>query len=132
MSGARPQNRKYIGRQAAVTPSLEWQRSPRARIGDLARRHRAHDRVLPRPSAAEVWEVVKDASGWGEVYRRAAEVVGSTLAARKDFDRVVGHGDFHPGNLLFDEGRLSGVVDWSHAWIGPRNFDLSYCRTEIG
>ncbi|MGQ0434568.1 MAG: phosphotransferase family protein [Microthrixaceae bacterium] len=87
--------------------------------------------VLPRPSAAEVWGVVQDASGWGEVYRRAAEVVGSTLAARKDFDRVVGHGDFHPGNLLFDEGRLSGVVDWSHAWIGPRDFDLSYCRTEV-
>lgn len=87
--------------------------------------------LLPRPSGAEVWQKVKDVSGWGEVYRRAAEMVGSTLAAREDFDRVVSHGDFHPGNMLFHEGRLSGVVDWSSAWIGPRDFDLSYCRTEV-
>jgi aminoglycoside phosphotransferase (APT) family kinase protein len=22
------------------------------------------------------------------------------------------HGDLHPGNLLIDEGRLTGVLDW--------------------
>jgi len=91
--------------------------------------------VLPRPSAAEAEGFVeparKEASRWGPVYRRAAEAVGSTLGSREDFDRVVVHGDFHPGNLLFDGGRLSGVVDCSSAMIGPRNFDLSYCRTEV-
>lgn len=87
--------------------------------------------LLIRPSPAEVREWVPDASGWGAVYRRAADVVDSALAARRDFDRVVSHGDFHPGNLLFDRGRLSGVVDWSSAMIGPRDADLSYCRTEV-
>lgn len=94
---------------------------------DLARA----EGLLMRPSPAWFRESVPDASGWGAVYRRAAEVVDSALAARTDFDRVVGHGDFHPGNLLFDQGRLSGVVDWSSAWIGPRDSDLSYCRTEV-
>lgn len=87
--------------------------------------------LFPGPLAADIVERLPDASGWGEVYRRAREVVRSTLEARDDFDRVVCHGDFHPGNMLFHEGRLSGIVDWSSIFVGPRDLDLSYCRTEV-
>lgn len=34
------------------------------------------------------------------------------------------HMDFHPGNVLVDRGRLSGVVDWDGAQRGDRHFDL--------
>ncbi|ANY09932.1 aminoglycoside phosphotransferase [Pseudonocardia sp. HH130630-07] len=34
------------------------------------------------------------------------------------------HLDFHPGNLLTDGRRLSGVVDWGGAARGDRRFDL--------
>jgi len=38
------------------------------------------------------------------------------------------HMDFHPGNVLVDGGRLSGVVDWDGAVRGDRHFDLVTLR----
>ena len=44
---------------------------------------------------------------------------------------VVIHRDFHPGNLLWVEGRLSGVVDWVEACIGPAAVDASHMRVNL-
>jgi aminoglycoside phosphotransferase (APT) family kinase protein len=38
------------------------------------------------------------------------------------------HMDFHPGNVLVDGGRLTGVVDWDGAARGDRHFDLVTLR----
>jgi hypothetical protein len=38
------------------------------------------------------------------------------------------HLDFHPGNVLVDDGRLTGVVDWGGACRGDRHFDLVTLR----
>jgi hypothetical protein len=38
------------------------------------------------------------------------------------------HMDFHPGNVLVDGGRLTGVVDWDGATRGDRHFDLVTLR----
>lgn len=43
---------------------------------------------------------------------------------------VVVHGDFRIGNLMVDEGRLSGVLDWELAHLGDGHEDLAYgCMT---
>lgn len=36
------------------------------------------------------------------------------------------HGDFQPGNVLFDKGRLTGVIDWDLAGIGPQGTDIGW------
>ena len=36
------------------------------------------------------------------------------------------HGDFQPGNVLFHEGRLSGVIDWDLAAIAPQGIDVGW------
>ncbi len=41
------------------------------------------------------------------------------------------HGDCHPGNLLWRDGVLTGVVDWNGARLGSRWFDLAYCRADV-
>jgi hypothetical protein len=38
------------------------------------------------------------------------------------------HMDFHPGNVLISDGRLTGVVDWDGATRGDRHFDLVTLR----
>jgi aminoglycoside phosphotransferase (APT) family kinase protein len=38
------------------------------------------------------------------------------------------HVDFHPGNLLADGDRITGVVDWGGAGRGDRRFDLVTLR----
>ncbi|HVE92852.1 MAG TPA: aminoglycoside phosphotransferase family protein, partial [Actinomycetota bacterium] len=45
--------------------------------------------------------------------------------------QVFAHCDFHPGNLLWSRGRLSGVVDWSAARLAPRAWDVAYCRADL-
>lgn len=39
------------------------------------------------------------------------------------------HRDFHPGNLIFQEGRLVGILDFERVRIAVRLFDLCYCCT---
>jgi Ser/Thr protein kinase RdoA (MazF antagonist) len=41
------------------------------------------------------------------------------------------HRDFHPGNVLWSRGRLSGVVDWAAACRGPIGCDLAHCRSNL-
>jgi len=41
------------------------------------------------------------------------------------------HRDFHPGNLLFTDGELSGILDFDRVRIGVRLFDLCYLSTAV-
>lgn len=38
------------------------------------------------------------------------------------------HRDFHPGNVLWVRGQLTGVVDWQHASVGPAVVDVGHNR----
>jgi len=41
------------------------------------------------------------------------------------------HRDYHPVNVLFQDGQLSGVVDWPNACIGPAGVDVAHCRANL-
>ncbi len=44
---------------------------------------------------------------------------------------VLLHGDYWPGNVLFDEGRLSAVIDWEESELGDPLSDLAIARLDI-
>jgi hypothetical protein len=39
---------------------------------------------------------------------------------------VICHNDFAPYNMLFEDGRLTGIIDWDLASPGPRVLDMGY------
>jgi aminoglycoside phosphotransferase (APT) family kinase protein len=41
------------------------------------------------------------------------------------------HRDYHPGNVLWERGRVSGLVDWQAACIGPPSVDIGHCRANF-
>jgi aminoglycoside phosphotransferase (APT) family kinase protein len=41
------------------------------------------------------------------------------------------HRDYHPGNTLWDRGRLTGVVDWTQASVGPVAIDTAHMRWNL-
>ena len=41
------------------------------------------------------------------------------------------HRDFHPGNVLWQRGRLTGLVDWQHACVGPPVVDVGHLRLNL-
>ena len=41
------------------------------------------------------------------------------------------HGDLWPGNLLFRDDRLTGIVDWGHAGLGHPALEVSYMAADL-
>ena len=45
--------------------------------------------------------------------------------------RVLVHGDYWSGNMLWENGQLTGILDWERAAFGDPGFDIAYCRLEM-
>jgi aminoglycoside phosphotransferase (APT) family kinase protein len=73
-------------------------------------------------------------SARGSAFRWATAVLGALKAAwpPQQLNRsAVLHGDYWPGNVLWCEGRLVGVVDWEDALFGDPLADLAVTRLEV-
>ena len=44
---------------------------------------------------------------------------------------VLTHCDYWSGNVVWRDGRLTGIVDWSGAARGPRGYDLAWGRLDL-
>lgn len=68
---------------------------------------------------------------WAEnprLWMRAIELWRAGAPTEKS---VFLHRDFHPCNVLWKNGKISGVVDWVNACRGPRGVDVAHCRTNL-
>jgi aminoglycoside phosphotransferase (APT) family kinase protein len=62
------------------------------------------------------------------VWERAAEI---SHGPPPRLPAVLVHRDFHPGNVLWRRGAVSGVVDWQGACTGPAVTDVAHCRVNL-
>jgi aminoglycoside phosphotransferase (APT) family kinase protein len=81
--------------------------------------------------------------GLGEVFEmdggRQEDLTGPAgLAVRRSWERIIAeplvltHHDFWSGNVVWDQShRLSGIVDWNGGSLGPRGFDVGWCRLDL-
>ncbi len=61
-------------------------------------------------------------------WERAIEIVsGPRPLAREIFI----HRDYHPTNVMWQDGQVSGVVDWVNACRGAAGFDVAWCRLNL-
>jgi RimJ/RimL family protein N-acetyltransferase/aminoglycoside phosphotransferase (APT) family kinase protein len=67
-------------------------------------------------------------SRWAALWEAAVELWREALPAYRP---TLIHRDFHPGNVLWSRGRVSGVVDWANACRGPRGCDVAHCRANL-
>ena len=85
--------------------------------------------VLRRPHLWTRWQL------WNvEVDARIASATAAIQRLQREASRepeVLCHDDFHPGNVLFEDGSVSGVVDWSGARLAPAAADVAYCRADL-
>jgi aminoglycoside phosphotransferase (APT) family kinase protein len=69
--------------------------------------------------------------GWStcpELWEKAIEIVQGTRP--KVPERFI-HRDYHQTNVLWQDGKISGVVDWVNACRGPAGIDIGHCRTNL-
>lgn len=45
--------------------------------------------------------------------------------------QVLTHCDYWSGNVVWRDGVLTGIVDWSGGARGPRGFDVGWCRLDL-
>jgi len=102
---------------AALLPELHG--SVAARTG-LAREYAPH--TAPSDFAVPSWAKRPDC------WERALAVLGACLP---EAPPVAIHRDFHPANVLFEDGAVSGLVDWTNACRGPQGIDVAHCRLNL-
>ena len=133
--------------EATDEPALLMTRLPgalRLRDGDhpealdalarmLARIHRFAPGERDRPRTYQSWAVperrvvptwARDASVWQ---------AGFSYIEREPprYDGCFLHRDFHPGNVLFSGGAVTGGVDWVETSWGPADLDVAHCCTAL-
>jgi hypothetical protein len=64
------------------------------------------------------------------VWERAVELFHRPVPDGAD-QAVFLHRDFHPGNVLWRRGTVTGVVDWASASVGPAWVDVGHCRGNL-
>jgi aminoglycoside phosphotransferase (APT) family kinase protein len=115
----------FVSGQAVAVPDLERLAEAAAAIHDVDGGHFPH-RYFPwyaaptsNPPAAStrpaLWEKAV------ELWHEAMPPCPATFI----------HRDFHPGNVLWWRGRVSGVVDWANACVGPSGCDVAHCRGNL-
>lgn len=65
---------------------------------------------------------------WPGMWERALEIFHGPAP---DLGRAFIQRDFHPGNVLWSGGDVSGVVDWQAASIGPAAVDVGHRRANL-
>jgi len=84
--------------------------------------------LLTQPPIADTWR--PPAGRHDSLTSRAVDAVRAHLPSLAS-EHVFTHGDFNPSNVLWDRGRVSGVVDWSAARLDTRWSELAYCRASV-
>jgi aminoglycoside phosphotransferase (APT) family kinase protein len=65
---------------------------------------------------------------WPGEWERAIAFVADGSTGR---ERCFLHRDYHPTNVLWESGDISGIVDWPNACVGPREVDIAHCRWNL-
>ena len=94
-----------------------------------------HAAPLPEPAALRAYSPyglrISGPPPWSArpaMWRRAlAAFRGPPPVARRCFI----HRDFHPGNVLWRAGTVSGLVDWASASVGEPDADVGHCRMNL-
>lgn len=63
-----------------------------------------------------------------KLWQQAIEIVRSPAPSAP---QCYIHRDFHPVNILWKRGKLTGVVDWVNSCTGPAGIDVAWCRHNL-
>jgi hypothetical protein len=69
--------------------------------------------------------------GWTADARPWRQLIEILATPAPPFEPVFLHRDYHPGNVLWEGGRVTGVIDWPNACYGPADFDVAYCAGNL-
>jgi aminoglycoside phosphotransferase (APT) family kinase protein len=96
----------------------------------LARIHRTQltRRLAERPYSPRPTQPIAQWMHRPDLWQRALKVVQSPPPP---VEACLMHGDYQHFNMLWQDGRLTGVVDWGSAATGCPDVDVAHCRLNL-
>lgn len=65
---------------------------------------------------------------WPRLWRRAIDLFSAGAPTTSD---GLLHGDFHLGNLLWENDHVSGLIDWAETSWGPPDLDVAHLCSDF-
>jgi aminoglycoside phosphotransferase (APT) family kinase protein len=81
--------------------------------------------------ADEIGEGLRPKSARDPLARQALNALSKHLSRVEWQEPCLLHMDFWPANVLWQDGRVSAIIDWSPAKVGDRRLDVAQCRIEV-
>jgi aminoglycoside phosphotransferase (APT) family kinase protein len=72
------------------------------------------DYMQAYPDGESIWQILREA-----------------LPTMTPTTPVLVHGDYWSGNILWEHGQVTGILDWEDVAWGDPGFDIAYCRMEM-
>jgi aminoglycoside phosphotransferase (APT) family kinase protein len=69
--------------------------------------------------------------GWSKQPGAWAKAIEIVEGRPHSYSECFVHRDYHPSNVLWQNGRVSGVVDWVNGCRGPAGIDVAWCRHNL-
>ena len=63
-----------------------------------------------------------------DAWNKAIDIV---LGPAPAYSECFIHRDYHPSNVLWENGEVSGIVDWVNGCRGPAGIDVAWCRHNL-
>lgn len=89
------------------------------------------DAEFRRSYPYRVWNPEPSIPTWTRQRRAWRTVLAEAVAAPPPARPFFIHRDYHPGNVIWLRGRLTGLVDWVNACWGPAGLDVAHCRVNL-
>jgi len=95
----------------------------------LVRVHRFRPAPGSWPSEYQSWafESKRAVPPWSQHDDAYAEAFARLRGPAPSYRRTFIHRDFYHGNVLWQEGRVTGLVDWVETSAGPADLDVAHC-----
>jgi aminoglycoside phosphotransferase (APT) family kinase protein len=91
--------------------------------------------LLPNATAQATWFLVQNTiPDYMQAHPDGSDlwhILRQELPNMKLADQGLVHGDYWSGNMLWDAGQMSAVLDWENIAFGEPGFDVAYCRMEM-
>jgi aminoglycoside phosphotransferase (APT) family kinase protein len=59
------------------------------------------------------------------------QIIRQKLPKMQPVEPGLVHGDYWSGNILWESGRVTGILDWENVAFGEPGFDVANCRMEM-
>lgn len=116
----------FVGGAVDLTPAdlRDW-------VGQLARMlARIHAAAAPALQPCSVWAPDRSRP-WLTDPGLATEAAALAERPPAADDLVLSHGDYQHFNVLWRDGTLANVVDWTGVGLASRGFDVGHCRLNL-